>query len=277
MLSNWDIYAEWFQYDAVNFVFYMVTMIVTFVMSLVLHECAHGWMALRCGDPTAKMLGRLSLNPLRHLDPLGTIFMFLFGFGWARPVPVNPRNFQSYRRDDFLVSIAGVVTNLTIFIICSLLASLLNLAIWNQEMLPLFTKWYSGTENAELMVNVFTTNSDAVVNYIVYGMSFEWMEPFVNAPWLLFVQRFLLMMANVNLTLAIFNLIPIPPLDGFHVLNDTLLGGKLQLNSQMYYIAKFALFALLFSTDIVDVILTKGGELIGGSVIRVFLMLTGQM
>lgn len=277
MLANLDIYAEWLQYDAVNFVFYLLTMIVTFVMSLVLHECAHGYMAMRCGDPTAKMLGRLSLNPLRHLDPIGTICMFLFGFGWARPVPVNPRNFESYRRDDFLVSIAGVVTNLTIFIICALLATVLNLFLWQDSLLPLLDMLYGGAADAEQLVNVFSADGDALATYVVYGMSYDWLEGYVTYPWLLYVQRFLLMMADVNLTLAIFNLIPFPPLDGFHVLNDTILGGRLQLNTQAYYIAKGALFILLFSTDFVDTLLIKGSELIGGSVIRVFLMLTGQM
>ena len=81
------------------------------LIALTLHELAHGYVALRCGDPTAQMLGRLTFNPLRHLDPIGTLFMFLFGFGWARPVPVNPRNFKRFRRDDFLVSAAGVTVN----------------------------------------------------------------------------------------------------------------------------------------------------------------------
>ena len=277
MLSNIGTFVEWAKYDAVNFASYLITMIVTFVMSLVLHECAHGYMALRCGDPTAKMLGRLSLNPLRHLDPIGTICMFLFGFGWAKPVPVNPRNFENYRRDDFLVSIAGVMTNLTIFIACSLLATLLNMAIWNPETFPLLDVFYGGAADAGQLVNVFSAEGDPVVMYIVYGQSYDWLEPFVNQPWLLYVQRALLMMADVNLLLAILNLIPLPPLDGFHVLNDTLLGGKLQLNTQAYYIAKGVLFILLYSTNFVDTLLSKGSELIGGSVIRVFLMMTGQM
>lgn len=277
MLSNFDIYFDWLKADPLNFASYLITMIVTFVMSLVLHECAHGYMALRCGDPTAKMLGRLSLNPLRHLDPIGTICMFLFGFGWAKPVPVNPRNFQNYRRDDFLVSIAGVATNLTIFIICSLLAVLLNLGIWKTDMLPLLDIVYGGASGAGDMVNIFSNQGDPIVLYIVYGQSYDWLEPFINTPVLLYVQRALLMLADVNLLLAIFNLIPLPPLDGFHVLNDTLLGGKLQLNTQMYYVAKGILFILLYSTNFVGTLLNKGSELIGGSVIRMFLMLTGQM
>lgn len=68
------------------------------LIALTVHECAHGWVAYRCGDPTAKNLGRLSLNPLKHLDPFGTICMFLVGFGWARPVPINTRNFRNPKR-----------------------------------------------------------------------------------------------------------------------------------------------------------------------------------
>lgn len=277
MLSNIETFVEWAKYDPLNFASYLITMIVTFVMSLVLHECAHGYMALRCGDRTAQMMGRLSLNPLRHLDPIGTICMFLFGFGWAKPVPVNPRNFENYRRDDFLVSIAGVVTNLSIFIVCSLLASLLNMAIWKQDLLPMLDIIHGGAADANQLVNVFSAHGDPVVMYIVYGQSYKWLDPFVNQQWMLYVQRALLMMADVNLMLAIFNLIPLPPLDGFHVLNDTLLGGRLQLNTQTYYIAKGVLFILLYSTNFVDTLLTKGSELIGGSVIRMFLMLTGQL
>ena len=100
MVRNWEMYVEWFKYDAANCVITFIMTILVILISLILHECAHGWMALRCGDPTAKMFGRLSLNPLRHLDFWGTLCMLVAGFGWAKPVPVNPRNFENYRRDD---------------------------------------------------------------------------------------------------------------------------------------------------------------------------------
>ena len=285
MLRNLDAYADWFQYDAANCVITLVMTILVLLISLILHECAHGWMALRCGDPTAKMIGRLSLNPLRHLDLFGTLCMLLAGFGWAKPVPVNPRNFENYRRDDFLVSIAGIVTNLTLFIICSLLAVMLNAALWKQNMVvmgmdvdfhALLERAYGGVLTSEDMVNVFY-NGTNLSTYIAYGTSFDWMTPSCNAPWLLYVQRFLLMMANTNLCLAIFNFLPIPPLDGFHILNDTLLRGKLRMNQQMFQAAQLMMLILMFSTDIVSNILSAGTDLIGGSVIRMFLMLTGQM
>lgn len=277
MLSNLQNYVQLFQADPVNFIIYMAYMIVVVLLSLILHECAHGWMALRCGDPTAKMLGRLSLNPAKHLDPLGTVFMFLFGFGWAKPVPVNPRNFENFRRDDFLVSIAGIVTNLTLFIVCSLAAVVVNLFLWNTDWLPVLNTVYGGADTMEALVNVFASGeSGAVASYIAYGISYAWLEPFTRYPWLLYVQRFLLMMADVNLTLAIFNILPIPPLDGYHILNDTLLKGRFNLNSQMFRVAQFLLILLLV-TNVLDTILITGSELVGGAVIRTFLMLTGQM
>ena len=68
-------------------------------LALSAHEAAHGWVALKCGDPTAKMMGRITLNPLRHIDPVGFLCMLFAGFGWAHPVPVNPNNFRNYRKD----------------------------------------------------------------------------------------------------------------------------------------------------------------------------------
>lgn len=274
MLSNLGTYVEWFKTDPVNFLIGIVIMLTVILISLILHECAHGWMALRCGDPTAKMLGRLSLNPLRHLDPIGTLCMVFCGFGWARPVPVNPRNFRDFRRDDFLVSIAGILTNLTLFIVCSFLAVLLNLVLWKADAREILTRFYGG---ADSLVNVFAANGNVVASWIAYGMSFDWLIPHASMPWLLYVQRFLLMMANTNLMLAMFNLLPIPPLDGFHVLNDTILGGKIRLNQQAFQTAQLILIIVMFATDFVGVILDVGSEVIGGSVIRVFMMLTGQM
>ncbi len=273
MLSRLQTYAELLKADPVNFIIYMACMVCVFLASLILHECAHGWMALRCGDPTAKMLGRLSLNPLRHLDPVGTLCMFLLGFGWAKPVPVNPRNFENYRRDDFLVSIAGIVTNLTLFVICSFLATVINLLIWKPGATTILEGIYE--ISSESLVNVFDYESFAAS--IAYGISFDWLEHLTDRTWLLYVQRTVLLMADVNLALALFNLLPIPPLDGFHVLNDTILKGRLQLNAEVFRIAQIGLIVLVMGTDLLDTVLNAGSELIGGSIIRVFLMMTGQM
>ena len=98
---------------------------VCILFSLILHECAHGWVALKCGDPTAKMLGRLTLNPAKHLDPVGTICMVFLRVGWAKPVPINPRNFRKFRRDYILVSLAGIVTNLLLCLASLIISALL--------------------------------------------------------------------------------------------------------------------------------------------------------
>jgi Zn-dependent protease len=84
---------------------------IPLLFSIILHEVAHGWVAYRMGDPTAKRLGRLSLNPLRHLDPIGTLMLFLAGFGWAKPVPVNFNNLSDKRKGLIFVSSAGIVAN----------------------------------------------------------------------------------------------------------------------------------------------------------------------
>ena len=82
------------------------------LFGLTVHEFSHGWVAWRLGDPTAKMMGRLTLNPLKHLDPIGTVALFLFRFGWAKPVPIDPRNFQHPTRDMAISSLAGPAANL---------------------------------------------------------------------------------------------------------------------------------------------------------------------
>src|SRR5271168_3571160 len=93
--------------------------IVVLILAFSVHECAHAWVAFRLGDPTAMMLGRVTLNPLKHLDPLGSVVFPLIGlvyggmlFGWAKPTPVTARNFKHYMRDDILVSLAGPASNI---------------------------------------------------------------------------------------------------------------------------------------------------------------------
>jgi Zn-dependent protease len=88
--------------------------------SIILHEVAHGWVANRMGDPTAKWMGRLSLNPLKHLDPIGTLMLFLVGFGWAKPVPVNFNNIANTRKGLIYVSSAGIAANILLAIVAQL-------------------------------------------------------------------------------------------------------------------------------------------------------------
>ena len=112
ILNRLQLWWNWLTTDPLGFALYLLYFAVSVLLTLILHEIAHGYVAYRCGDPTAKMLGRLSLDPRKHLDPIGTLCLVFLGFGWAKPVPVNPRNFKgNYRRDDFLVSVAAIYSN----------------------------------------------------------------------------------------------------------------------------------------------------------------------
>ncbi|HDR00257.1 MAG TPA: site-2 protease family protein [candidate division WOR-3 bacterium] len=97
------------------------------LFGLTIHELAHGWVAWRLGDPTAKMMGRLTLNPLKHLDPIGTVALFLFRFGWAKPVIINPSYFRNPTRDMALSALAGPAANLAVAALCGLLLRLMHL------------------------------------------------------------------------------------------------------------------------------------------------------
>ncbi len=283
MFDRLETYIAQLQADPIGFLITMAYTWGVILFSLILHECAHGFVALKCGDPTAKMLGRLSLNPARHLDPIGTVCMFLLGFGWAKPVPVNPRNFREYRRDDLLVSIAGVTLNLIIFCVAAFSSCIVSRFLWTSEMTEIMVKEFG---SLEILVNpffewvlVFSNDEIGIgASTVMYCSADELTMlygEFMQYPWLLWIQRLLLLLGQVNLTLAVFNLLPIPPLDGFHVVNDILLKGKLQMNYQLYRIAQIALFALLFSgvlNKVLSFCVTNAYE----ATLRFFLMLTGQ-
>ena len=200
------------------------------ILALSLHEFAHAWVANRCGDPTAKMLGRLTVNPLKHLDPLGTLLMLLLGFGWARPVPVNPRNYRNYRRDDLKVSVAGVTMNLCMFCLgLALMFAFLVLAIRRDS---------SGS--AAYLPMLFRQYDYYNVAIFQVGESFGEIGGYAF--------RMLYYFTVTNLVLAVFNLLPVPPLDGYHVLNDLVLRRRqLFASPRTARIASAALFALCFT------------------------------
>ncbi len=139
------------------------------LLAITLHEYAHAWTADRLGDPTARREGRLSLNPLAHLDPVGAVMLALFGFGWARPVPINPWYFRDSRRGTLLVAMAGPLANVTLAWVANLLLGMLD-----RSLFPV--------------------------------------------GWGALVFTFLRTTVVLNLWLAAFNLIPIPPLDGSRIL-----------------------------------------------------------
>jgi len=159
----------------------MILFLPVLLFSVVLHEYAHGWMAYREGDDTAYMLGRLTLNPIPHIDLFGSIILPLILvltragiiLGWAKPVPVNPRKYRNYRRSDILVSLAGIAVNLILAVASTLLMVVF---IHLQRLIPALAPSFS----------ILTAMAQ-------FGVL-------------------------INLVLAFFNLIPIPPLDGSHVL-----------------------------------------------------------
>lgn len=148
------------------------------LIALSVHEYAHGYAAYRLGDPTARALGRLTLNPLRHLDPIGTLFMILFRFGWAKPVPINARYFKDPRKGMAITAAAGPISN---FLMALLAAVLYKLTVL--------------LGNATLSL----WQSDIVFFFFTYLSLFFWI------------------FHVMNLGLGVFNLIPLPPLDGSRI------------------------------------------------------------
>lgn len=269
------------------------------LIALTLHELAHGYIALKCGDPTAKMLGRLSFNPLKHLDPVGTLFMLLFGFGWARPVPVNPRNYGKFRRDDLLVSIAGVVLNFMLFFFTTLIMVGINQLLWKPELwqysLPLTFERYDtavhlSQQGAPLFQQKDFLSFSGLNFYSVFSGENKLLfaeesgmiayfpglfEEYLRTPWLLYVQRFFMNFASINLGLCLFNLLPIPPLDGYHVVNDIFLRGRLHISARVMNIIMYALLAVMFFTDFISNLLGNAIYFVQNGVLSSILAIFG--
>ena len=180
------------------------------IIGLTVHEWAHAYAAFRLGDPTARNLGRMTLNPIAHIDPIGFIMLILVGFGWAKPVPINPRNFKHFKRDDIIVSLAGITMNILVAFVFSFI------------YVAGFLKWGLGTNEA------FTSIIGSII--------------------------------SINLALAIFNLIPIYPLDGSHVAESLLMHKIPRVFWFLRQYGQFILLALLL-TNIVSTVL---GYLISG-------------
>lgn len=212
---------------------------VCILFSLIIHECAHGYVALRCGDPTAKWMGRLTLDPRKHLDPLGTMCMVFLRIGWAKPVPINPRNFRNYRRDYILVSLAGIAANLVICLLSLLISALLSKAIWSGNTIESL----AAAGKKVFMLNVY----DNSLATSVYAGLFEMFSSYAKTPWLMHVQRLFLMLAQMNLGLAVFNLLPVPPLDGYRFLDQFVFKGRLNMNPQTMMIIQVGFLFICFS------------------------------
>lgn len=221
------------------------------------HEWGHAWMANKCGDPTARLMGRMTINPLAHLDPFGFLMMLIAGFGWAKPVPVNPRNFRKYRRDDLLVSLAGIAMNLILFCVgCIVMYAIVGMALYKASLNTFMDAYYI-TDYLGRQVFVIGGSYIPMSDLLVYAPYLsEFLIGGVFGDITMYAYQMLMYFTLTNLVLAIFNLIPVPPLDGFHVLDDTILH---RTRFRMTYRAQQTLSAVL----ILLIVTGMTGEIIG--------------
>lgn len=170
------------------------------LLAIVIHEFSHGYAAYLLGDNTAKNSGRLTLNPIKHIDLIGFIFLLIFRFGWAKPVPINSYNFKNRKKGIFIVSLAGPISNFLVVLVISFIFSL-------------------DIINSRLLINI------------------------------------LLIALWYNLMLGIFNLLPLPPLDGSKIL-VSLLPNKIEYYFYRYERYLYLILIILVLTDSIDIILT---------------------
>ncbi|MCW8858197.1 MAG: site-2 protease family protein [Deltaproteobacteria bacterium] len=189
-------------------------MLVPALFAIILHEVSHGYVAERFGDPTARLLGRLNFNPFKHLDPIGTIAVFIFGFGWARPVPVNPANFRRPRRDMIWVALAGPMANLSLAILSALIL----------RGIGLLDEFAFGQSQIYIQV---TTPVKMMAGFSLY----------------------------INILLGVFNLIPLPPLDGGRILTGVLPERQARMISRLEPFGFVLILLLVFFTDIWSLVL----------------------
>lgn len=257
--------------DPALFFRYSLFRLPTLLIALSFHEWGHAFVANRCGDPTARLLGRMTFNPLKHLDPIGTLLMFTVGFGWARPVPVNPNNFRNRRWDDLKVSLAGVTINFILFLLLTTIATAINRWVWAPD--AFLYSLHGGV--MEVILSSAQLQDTLRINPVLYIFNSDTFREVTKSPVLGEVQFFLLMGAQINLMLGIFNLFPIPPLDGYHVFNDILLGGRLHLPPQVMRFGMMAILALSFLTNILSDVMSFLYNNIQGAVLAVLALITG--
>ncbi len=182
----------------------LIFLIPAIIIGITVHEFSHAFMSVKLGDPTPKFQERLTLNPLSHLDPFGLVALVLFGFGWGRPVQVNPKYYKNNKRDRILVSLAGPLSNILVIIVTAIIFR-------------------------------FTIN--------------------ITPSWLWKLGAYII---NINAVLCIFNLLPIPPLDGSKILLEILpIDNKYQLYYKMQQYSMLILIIFL-ATGLAQKILTPG-------------------
>ncbi len=181
-------------------------MLIPALFAVTLHEVAHGYVADRFGDPTARILGRLTLNPVKHLDPIGTLALLFFGFGWARPVPVNSNNLGRPRQDMVWVALAGPLTNFSMALVSA------------------------------IVLRVLALIGDSG---IATGAAF--LEP---------LELMAAFSLYINVILGVFNLIPIPPLDGGRVMTGVLPSAPARTLARLEPFGFIIVIFLVFFTDL---------------------------
>lgn len=168
------------------------------VIGLTVHECAHAYTAYKLGDSTAKDAGRISLNPIKHIDPLGFILIIFAGFGWAKPVMFNPEKLKKQHRDEILISIAGPISNLVLAILFFVLARVL-----------LFNNYF-----------LTTVMGKGIINIVFYS-------------------------GVINIMLFVFNMLPLPPLDGSHLYLTYIKKFNPELMNKMYRYGTIGLLVII--------------------------------
>ncbi|SHI74226.1 Zn-dependent protease (includes SpoIVFB) [Malonomonas rubra DSM 5091] len=189
-------------------------MLVPALLAITMHEVAHGYAAERFGDPTARLLGRLNLNPMRHLDPIGTVAIFIFGFGWARPVPVNAGNLRHPKRDMIWVAFSGPVANLLLAVASALLLRGIGLL--------------EATSIGDSQTFAQVANP---------------------------VRMMLGFSLYINVLLGIFNLVPLPPLDGGRILVGVLPEKQAMMVNRLEPFGFILILFLVFFTDVWSLVL----------------------
>jgi Zn-dependent protease len=200
----------------------IVFQVIVFLFAISFHESAHAWMANRCGDPTARMLGRISLNPIKHVDLFGTIMLPALALvahipvlGWAKPTPVNPRNFRNPVRDDILTSVVGPISNFVVA--AGALLMLVGMALASRLGAGIIdTILYNYPNHLDILA--------AQTNSFLMPVSLLAYELMV-----------------INVILGVFNLIPVPPLDGSHVLRHFLPAPLLRIYDTVGWMCLLAL------------------------------------
>ena len=201
-----------FNGDFKGFFLGLLFLLPALVIALSFHEASHAWMANKMGDPTAKNLGRLTLDPTKHFDLFGVLSFLFIGFGWGKPVPINPRNYHNYKKANVLVALSGVTINLIISVFVFIIIAVLSRTGMFSGMYP---SYLLNSDIALTTADIFHT----ILFYIAY----------------------------INLILFFFNLIPIPPLDGHHLVK-----GFIARKSPRFYMSYqrygfLALIVLMFA------------------------------